>query len=284
MLRLCWSQQVVPNMEDCLRLVNKQSGVGGDKCVPNNMGMGRPAKPAYSPTSMLYPLTSIESFSDAGQSMGSIDANAISANCLMTRDSGMTAGGYTESDVAEEELGLRRSPRSSGSRSKGSKQPKEKRKVGRCVACARVTTHHACLHPCHLACISVPAQRASSVKEHQGQGRVGWPTDVSRVRGEEEWTAHTTCKVLHVHRRPIAYTGDPEAADLTPAERRRIKRRIANRESARRVRARRQDQIEDMAQKVPFQAPLCCTPLQQCSRCSPTCRLLHCRPQWHPFL
>ena len=60
-----------------------------------------------------------------------------------------------------------------------------------------------------------------------------------------------------VSRRPIAYTGDPESADLTPAERRRIKRRIANRESARRVRARRQDQIEDMAQKVraPCAAP-----------------------------
>ena len=98
---------------------------------------------------MLYPLTSIESFSDAGQSMDSIDANAISANRLMTRDSGMTAGGYTESDVAEEELGLRRSPRSSGSRSKGSKQPKEKRKVGRCVVIARPVrgaVTPACLH------------------------------------------------------------------------------------------------------------------------------------------
>ena len=40
--------------------------------------------------------------------------------------------------------------------------------------------------------------------------------------------------------RPIAYCGDPDSPDLLPAERRRIKRRIANRESARRVRARRQ--------------------------------------------
>ncbi|CAL8468138.1 g7677 [Coccomyxa elongata] len=47
--------------------------------------------------------------------------------------------------------------------------------------------------------------------------------------------------------RPIAYCGDPDSPDLTPAERRRIKRRIANRESARRVRARRQDLIEEMA-------------------------------------
>lgn len=50
--------------------------------------------------------------------------------------------------------------------------------------------------------------------------------------------------------RPIAYCGDPDSPDLTPAERRRIKRRIANRESARRVRARRQDLIEEMAVKV----------------------------------
>ncbi|BDA42175.1 probable Ocs element-binding factor 1 at C-terminar half [Coccomyxa sp. Obi] len=50
--------------------------------------------------------------------------------------------------------------------------------------------------------------------------------------------------------RPIAYCGDPDSPDLTPAERRRIKRRIANRESARRVRARRQDLIEEMAIKA----------------------------------
>jgi hypothetical protein len=50
--------------------------------------------------------------------------------------------------------------------------------------------------------------------------------------------------------RPIAYCGDPDSPDLTPSERRRIKRRIANRESARRVRARRQEQIEEMAVKV----------------------------------
>ena len=50
--------------------------------------------------------------------------------------------------------------------------------------------------------------------------------------------------------RPIAYCGDPNSPDLTPAERRRIKRRIANRESARRVRARRQDMVEEMAIKA----------------------------------
>ena len=50
--------------------------------------------------------------------------------------------------------------------------------------------------------------------------------------------------------RPIAYCGDPNSPDLTPAERRRILRRIANRESARRVRARRQELLEEMAGRV----------------------------------
>ena len=50
--------------------------------------------------------------------------------------------------------------------------------------------------------------------------------------------------------RPIIYSGDPDAPNLTPQERRRIRRRIANRESARRVRAKRQDLIEEMSIKV----------------------------------
>ena len=50
--------------------------------------------------------------------------------------------------------------------------------------------------------------------------------------------------------RPIAYKGDPNAPNLTEAERRRIKRRIANRESARRVRARRQGTLEELQVKV----------------------------------
>ncbi|CAL5225892.1 g8679 [Coccomyxa viridis] len=50
--------------------------------------------------------------------------------------------------------------------------------------------------------------------------------------------------------RPIIYSGDPDAPDLTPQERRRIRRRIANRESARRVRAKRQDLIEEMSIKA----------------------------------
>ena len=50
--------------------------------------------------------------------------------------------------------------------------------------------------------------------------------------------------------RPIAYKGDPNALNLTEAERRRIKRRIANRESARRVRARRQGTLEELQVKV----------------------------------
>ena len=55
--------------------------------------------------------------------------------------------------------------------------------------------------------------------------------------------------------RPIIYSGDPDAPDLTPQERRRIRRRIANRESARRVRAKRQDLIEEMSIKVRPQKP-----------------------------
>ena len=50
--------------------------------------------------------------------------------------------------------------------------------------------------------------------------------------------------------RPIAYKGDPNASNLTEADRRRIKRRIANRESARRVRARRQGTLEELQVKV----------------------------------
>ena len=46
--------------------------------------------------------------------------------------------------------------------------------------------------------------------------------------------------------RPIVYCEDPDAPHLTSAERRCIKRRIANRESARRVRARRRDTIDGM--------------------------------------
>ena len=60
--------------------------------------------------------------------------------------------------------------------------------------------------------------------------------------------------------RPIAYCGDPNSPDLTPTERRRILRRIANRESARRVRARRLDLLDDMAQKVRFWM-LCASPI-----------------------
>ena len=52
--------------------------------------------------------------------------------------------------------------------------------------------------------------------------------------------------------RPIAYKGDPNAMSLTDTERRRIKRRIANRESARRVRARRQGILEELEVEVSY--------------------------------
>ncbi|KAK9803409.1 hypothetical protein WJX72_008393 [[Myrmecia] bisecta] len=50
--------------------------------------------------------------------------------------------------------------------------------------------------------------------------------------------------------RPIAYNGDPNSPHLTEHEKRRIKRRIANRESARRVRQKRQDVLEEMNIKM----------------------------------
>ncbi|KAK9823792.1 hypothetical protein WJX72_005527 [[Myrmecia] bisecta] len=50
--------------------------------------------------------------------------------------------------------------------------------------------------------------------------------------------------------RPVSYQGDPNAPHLTEAEKRRIKRRIANRESARRVRQKRQGQLEELQDKM----------------------------------
>ena len=50
--------------------------------------------------------------------------------------------------------------------------------------------------------------------------------------------------------RPLAYKGDPDAPELTEVERRRIKRRTANRESARRVRSKRQGLLEETQAKV----------------------------------
>lgn len=50
--------------------------------------------------------------------------------------------------------------------------------------------------------------------------------------------------------RPIMHKGNPDDPELTERERRRIKRRIANRESARRVRNRRQEEMEEMQIKM----------------------------------
>lgn len=62
--------------------------------------------------------------------------------------------------------------------------------------------------------------------------------------------------------RPIAYKGDPNASNLTETERRRIKRRIANRESARRVRARRQETLEELQHRVGYMTHLSLIPHQ----------------------
>ena len=50
--------------------------------------------------------------------------------------------------------------------------------------------------------------------------------------------------------RPIAYQGNPFSPDVTPEQRRVILRRVANRESARRVRERRHEELERTTQKV----------------------------------
>ena len=50
--------------------------------------------------------------------------------------------------------------------------------------------------------------------------------------------------------RPISFKGDPDDEGLDEDEKRRIKRRIANRESARRVRQKRQDLMEEQQVKV----------------------------------
>lgn len=56
--------------------------------------------------------------------------------------------------------------------------------------------------------------------------------------------------------RPITYNGDPNAPELTEAERRKVKRRIANRESARRVQQRRKEMIDELQHKVTSVAAL----------------------------
>ena len=50
--------------------------------------------------------------------------------------------------------------------------------------------------------------------------------------------------------RPVTFKGDPESAALSEGERKRVKRRIANRESARRVRQKRQVLMEELHCKV----------------------------------
>lgn len=50
--------------------------------------------------------------------------------------------------------------------------------------------------------------------------------------------------------RPISFQGDINSKDLTDAERRRIKRREANRESARRVRQKRQETMEELQARM----------------------------------
>ena len=50
--------------------------------------------------------------------------------------------------------------------------------------------------------------------------------------------------------RPVAYLGDPDSEELSPAQRRKVKRRIANRESARRTLLRHKDSVDALTDQV----------------------------------
>lgn len=70
-------------------------------------------------------------------------------------------------------------------------------------------------------------------------------TQASRDDDDENWI-----KPKKKVGRPITYNGDPNAPELTEAERRKVKRRIANRESARRVQQRRKEMIDELQHKL----------------------------------
>ena len=66
--------------------------------------------------------------------------------------------------------------------------------------------------------------------------------------------------------RPVTFQGDPDSATLSEGERKRVKRRIANRESARRVRQKRQVLMEELHCKVGL-AQLCEPDVHSCDHC-----------------
>lgn len=70
-------------------------------------------------------------------------------------------------------------------------------------------------------------------------------TQASREGDNQDWS-----KPKKKVGRPITYNGDPNAPELTDAERRKVKRRIANRESARRVQQRRKEMIDELQHKL----------------------------------
>ncbi|KAL0019558.1 hypothetical protein WJX79_001231 [Trebouxia sp. C0005] len=70
-------------------------------------------------------------------------------------------------------------------------------------------------------------------------------TQASRGGDDQDWS-----KLKKKVGRPITYNGDPNAPELTEAERRKVKRRIANRESARRVQQRRKEMIDELQHKL----------------------------------
>ncbi|CAL5229136.1 g12408 [Coccomyxa viridis] len=64
--------------------------------------------------------------------------------------------------------------------------------------------------------------------------------DTDSGTGKRSRSAYVPKKVPKKLGRPVTFRGDPESSQLSDGERKRIKRRIANRESARRVRQKRQ--------------------------------------------
>lgn len=87
---------------------------------------------------------------------------------------------------------------------------------------------------------------ASRKQESRATGMASRRSGRKRKAGPSEGVAKQRKKVG----RPITYNGDPNSPNLTEEERRKVKRRIANRESARRVQQRRKEIIEDLQIKL----------------------------------
>jgi hypothetical protein len=93
-----------------------------------------------------------------------------------------------------------------------------------------------------------PAGLQAHQEQQQDQG--GIPTIINNKKiGDISAEGMSMLPAGHVGR-PRGYAGDPDFASLGEEDRRRLKRRIANRESARRVRAKRQEMMDELQQKI----------------------------------